>query len=112
MGRTTLTAKAAKELGGIVIANIHSEARQITKVHGVIAKSMEMNLEGYAGPFLFDHHAIEQLLLKAANKIESLERKNERMIAKVQNLLSELNEDDESPRLQSPDPDFPRSGAV
>ena len=111
MGRTTLSARAAKEIGGIVIANSHSEARQITKSHGVLAKSYEMNLEGYSGPFILDHHTVETLLRKAANKIESLEAKNERMVKKVMSLLAALQEDDEIMVKKEVDDSF-KSGAV
>jgi hypothetical protein len=112
-GRSTMTARAAKELDGIVIANTHSEARQIAKTHGVAAKSYEMNLDGFMGPFFFDHHAIETLLTKAANKIEALERRNRTIISKLEDVLRELKEDDDSTeKADAPDPEYPRSGAV
>lgn len=112
-GRTTMNARAAKELDGIVLANSHSEARYIAKQHGVVAKSIEMNLEGFAGPFFFDHHTVETLLTKAANKIEALERRNRTIIAKLEGVLKDLKEDDEVEEETKPEPDdYPRSGAV
>lgn len=75
MGRTTMIAKAAEATGGMVLARTHDQAKWIEREFGVPARSIEMNLEGFSGPFFFDHHAIEGLLLNAANKIEELEKK-------------------------------------
>lgn len=74
LGRTTLIAKAAKELGGMVIAHNHAHAQQIERQHGVPARSMDINLFGFNGPFFFDHYAIEKILLRAAHKIHDLEQ--------------------------------------
>lgn len=71
-GRTTLTARAAKEINATVIARNMQSIKYIES-HGVVAKSMETNLEGLIGPFLFDHSAVEGLLEMAANKIQALE---------------------------------------
>ena len=72
-GKTTMIARAAKETGGTVLAANFEEARYIEKTFDVPARSVEINLEGFSGPFYFDNHAIEVLLLKAARKIEVLE---------------------------------------
>ena len=87
IGRTTYNAKLAKENGGIVVAANFAQARYIEKSHGVPAKSMEVNLEGYTGPFFPDHNAVDTLLLKAADKIEQLEKENKELQLKLENLL-------------------------
>lgn len=74
IGRTTYNAKLAKENGGVVIAATFDQAKYIERTHGVATKSMEMNLEGYSGPFFVDHNAMDILLRKAADKIEKLEK--------------------------------------
>lgn len=89
-GRTTLTARAAKEVGGIVLARTHDEAKFIERTHNVTARSMEINLDGYSGPFFIDHHAVESLLVSAATKIENLEWFEKQ----VPSLLAEITEKD------------------
>lgn len=73
VGRTTYNARIARENGGMVLAASFDEAKHIERQHGVTARSVEQNLDGYTGPFFLDHHAAEILLLKAANKIDELE---------------------------------------
>lgn len=73
IGRTTYNARIARENGGMVLAASFDEAKYIQKQHGVEARSVEQNLDGYSGPFFLDHHAAEVLLLKASNKIDALE---------------------------------------
>lgn len=75
-GRTTLVARAAKELDGIVIAHNHDDAKRIERQYGVTARSMDMNLFGFNGPFFIDHHAVERLFVRAAEKIQDLENEN------------------------------------
>lgn len=71
LGRTTAIAKAAKENGGIVIGHNFDFVKYIERTHKVPAKSIEMNLEGFHGPFFLDHHAVNTMFLKAADKIDS-----------------------------------------
>lgn len=75
MGRTTMIAKAAEATGGMVIARNLEQAKEIEREFKVPARSMDINLEGFLGPFFLDHRATEILLLKAADKIDELERK-------------------------------------
>lgn len=90
MGQTTMIAKAAQATGGMVLARTHDHAKQIERTHGVTSRSMEVNLEGYSGPFFLDHYATSGLLLSAARKIEELEKKIEK--------LENPDQDDENPR--------------
>jgi hypothetical protein len=83
MGRTTMIAKAAEATGGIVIARTHDQAKWIERTYKVPARSMELNLDGFSGPFFLDHHATEALLLKAANKIEEVEKERDALQAKL-----------------------------
>jgi hypothetical protein len=73
VGRSTYNAKLAKENGGMVLAADHQHAKLIERNFGVPARSIEVNLHGYSGPFFIDHFAIDKLLLSAARKIETLE---------------------------------------
>ena len=75
-GRTTLLAKATKELNGLLIAENFGMATFLQRKYGVASRAMELNLDGYSGPIFFDHHAIESILRKAANKISELELEN------------------------------------
>ena len=72
-GRTAATCRAAIDIGGIVIAASFEHAKYLTKEFGVIAKSMDINMDGFSGPFLFDHFAVEQLLERAAQKIKDVD---------------------------------------
>jgi len=74
-GRTTMIAKAAEATGGMVITRSLDEAKRIEREFKVPARSMEINLEGFSGPFFLDHRATEILLLRAADKIDELEKK-------------------------------------
>lgn len=76
-GKTTLIARAAKELDGIVLSANFREAKRIEHAHQVTSKSYETNLSGLNGPFFIDHDALSQLLEKAALKIEALEKEIE-----------------------------------
>ena len=78
-GRTTMVARLVKECNGIMLAHNHDYARDLQRKFGVVSKSIDLNLEGFSGPFFFDHFAIETLLLRAANKIEELEGQIEQL---------------------------------
>lgn len=86
-GRSTMFAKVAEETGGIVITHNHEHAKYIEKNFKVPARSMEINLEGFSGPFILDHHATEVMFLKAANKIESLENE----VKALRNILKQIS---------------------
>ena len=77
-GRTARACRDAIEMQGILIAANLAQVKLLEKMAPcVVAKSMEVNLDGYSGPFVFDHFAVETLLMKAANKIAALEKENE-----------------------------------
>jgi hypothetical protein len=65
---------AAKNNGGLFISTSIEEAKKVERHFGFPVRSYDVNLEGYAGPFYFDPEAIEDILTKAANKIELLEQ--------------------------------------
>jgi hypothetical protein len=94
LGRTTMLMKAAKELDAIVLAASLDHADLLKREHGVVAKSMEVNLEGFSGPFIFDHFAIETILIKAANKIEELEKEVARLNHAIEEIMCGPNADD------------------
>lgn len=85
-GKTTLLAKVAKELGGMILGANHTHARLLSRTFGVPAKSVDLNLEGFSGPFIFDHFALESLFERAADKIEALEKENEELKKQLQKL--------------------------
>ena len=74
VGKSTLVAKACKDLDGILLCADSHQANQMKHQHGVNTASVQVNLQGYTGPFFIDHYAVEQLLYSAARKIEDLER--------------------------------------
>lgn len=76
LGKTTMLAKMTKEMGGIFLTHTTQQATEMKRQFGVDARSMEVNLHGLMGPFIFDHYAIEVLLMKAHNKIQSVEEEN------------------------------------
>ena len=90
-GKTTTLAKATKELGGVMLTHTHKQALDIKHKFGVEARSMEVNLDGLMGPFIFDHYAIESLLENAANKIEALEKENAELKIKNEELTQEIS---------------------
>lgn len=73
LGRTEGLCVVAKHVNGVVVTSSHEHATALQRKYGVTARSYDMNLEGFHGPFFFDHGALEEILKKAANKIESLE---------------------------------------
>jgi len=77
LGKTTAIVNAAKQLDGLVLGATHDHALRIKRKHGIKARSIELDLDGFCGPFFIDHYALENLLYKAANKIESLEKQLE-----------------------------------
>lgn len=85
VGRSTYNAKLTKENGGVVLAHNHDHAKFIERTFGVTARSVEMNLHGFSGPFFIDHFAVDKLLISAARKIESLEQENEKLKKKIEN---------------------------
>lgn len=91
-GKTTSLAKITKELGGILLTANIEEAKRIGRAHNVPTKSIDVNLESVSGPFIMDHYALESLLLRTANKIESLE-----------NTIEELEKQNEELKRQTKD---------
>jgi hypothetical protein len=89
-GRTTLVAKLVKETDGVMLAHNHDYARDLQRKFGVTAKSIDLNLEGFNGPFFFDHFAIETLLFRAANKIEEVEKENAELKKMIENAKKAL----------------------
>lgn len=80
-GRTTRLIEMAMSIGGIFITHNQDAADFAQRKHkGLVARSIETNLEGYSGPFVFDHFAVENMFSKAAQKIDNLEQllENER----------------------------------
>lgn len=90
-GKTTLVAKACKELQGVLIAASKEEAKDFERKFNVVSKSYDVNLEGLEGPFLFDHHAIEKILEKAYNKIDFLEQEIKTKEERIANLESYID---------------------
>ena len=84
-GTTTMLAKVCNELQGTMIGANHEHARELQHTHKVVAKSYDVNLSGHSGPFIFDHFAIEQIFLRAADKIASLEDEIEQLNKKLAN---------------------------
>lgn len=78
-GKTTVMAKATKELGGILLCANFDDAKRIKHAHNVETKSYETNLDGINGPFFIDNYAISLLLESAVRKIDSLEKELEKL---------------------------------
>lgn len=78
-GRTSAICRIAKEIYGIVLAADFKQAKMLERQFGVTAKSIDINLDGYSGPFIMDHYAVERMFIRAADKIEELERENAAM---------------------------------
>lgn len=71
-GKTTLLTKVAKELNAVFIVHNNDDVRRLSQP-SLTVKSMDMNMEGFFGPFIMDHHAVSRMFNRAADKIESLE---------------------------------------
>lgn len=78
-GKTTLLCKVAKELDAVVIAANFDHVNHLQRTHKVVAKSIDTNMQGLKGPFLFDHFAIETLLFRAANHIDKVEKERDEL---------------------------------
>lgn len=76
-GKTTMLVKAAKELDAVFIVASNNEVTYLQRKFQVAAKNMDTNMDGMAGPFLIDNHAVSRMFERAADKIEDLEKQNE-----------------------------------
>lgn len=84
-GRTTRLIALAKDIGAVFITHNMDAAKRAERTNqGLVARSMETNLEGYAGPFVMDHFAVETMFIKAANKIELVEAARDAALAQNQ----------------------------
>jgi hypothetical protein len=59
-GRTTALAAAAKSIGATLVCNDFYSSKWIAKEHGVKTISRQELSGGSTGPFIWDHHALEQ----------------------------------------------------
>lgn len=73
VGKSTLVARACKDLDGVLLCANNEQATLLKHQHGVNTRSVQTNLQGIMGPFFIDHYATEQLLNSGARKIEELE---------------------------------------
>jgi hypothetical protein len=89
-GKTQALVGAAKELGAIFLTATHKEAKFIQNKYKIDARSVEINLEGFVGPFIFDHRAVEYILERAYVKINSLEKENENLKNEQEELVKRL----------------------
>lgn len=87
LGKTTLLAKAAKELGGVFVCHNKVQARQVSKEHQVRTMTLDDEPRGLQGPVIFDHYALEFMLFKAGSTIEDLERANSLLTEKYHDSL-------------------------
>lgn len=95
-GKTTMLAKAAKETNGILLAHDFDYAKKLERQFGIVAKSVELNLEGFFGPFFIDNHANAKMFHSAANKIEKLEMR----LQKAEGLLERVALDPDSSTIK------------
>lgn len=94
-GRTLRLMKADKDIGAIFITHNHESALNAQRTDkGLIARSMETNLEGYSGPFIIDHFAVESMFVKAANKIEELEEEKADLINTMREYLENAKQNE------------------
>ena len=89
-GKTTVMAKACKDLDGVYLCATVPEANKIEREFSVSTASIDTNLEGYRGPFFIDHHAAANLMFRAANKIAELEKRIKALETENQNLVWDL----------------------
>jgi hypothetical protein len=89
-GKTTLLCRAAKELDAVVLAATFDQVNHLQRNHGVVAKSIDTNLQGLNGPFFIDHYATSKLLIRAADHIETLEKSNEKLQQEIEELRISL----------------------
>lgn len=75
IGKTTHTARTAKELGAIVLCANKAQADQVSQQHQVATLSTQNpeRIKGFKGPFVADHFAIESILYRSAGALEQAE---------------------------------------
>lgn len=91
LGKTTEICKIAKDNGGIVVAASTDHAFQLQREHGVISKSCDVNMQGYSGPFFFDHYAVERMFVRAADKIGEQDKELEKLRAELEERIVEIH---------------------
>lgn len=82
-GKTTLLARIASELQAVFLTADIESAKEIKRKFKLSTRSIDTNLDGVSGPFIFDHYAVERLLERAADKIEQLEKENQALKSKL-----------------------------
>lgn len=77
VGKSYELAEVCKRKDWKLICLTQSHAKAISKTHGIEAVCMDINFNGYSGPFLLDHAAAEQLLDDATREIAQLKKDND-----------------------------------
>lgn len=90
LGKTTLIAKACKDLDGVLLGANVEHAKHLERQYQLKCKSIKTNLQGIRGPFFIDHYATEELLYSAVRKIEELERENKELKTRKDSLEFEI----------------------
>jgi len=95
-GKTTMLAKVVKDTQGILLTDSTEEASRLQRTHGITAKSIDINLDGFSGPFFLDSHAAYKLLTRAVSKIETLEKELEQYKMQQVMVISSKENGDEN----------------
>lgn len=82
-GKTTLLAKAAKEIDAVLLVYKPDEATHIQRHHNIVSKTVDINLTDLAGPFLIDNHAVSRMFIRAADQIDTLETEVKRLTEEI-----------------------------
>lgn len=72
IGKTTVMVEAAKKIGAIYICATMKQAKEIAREHGIMTASMESELRGTKGPYLWDHHALMMAAIEATHDFAKL----------------------------------------
>jgi hypothetical protein len=72
-GKTTAMAKAAKEIGAILLCHNDQEAKRVAKEFGCKTKAITARLRGLDSPFLVDTHAVGQYAYEMERRVQALE---------------------------------------
>lgn len=78
-GKTYELATMCKRQDWTLICQTQGYAKEVEKEYGCKTLSRGHNLMGQTGPFVYDHHAMSQILYQGAWRVNALEHENNKL---------------------------------
>jgi hypothetical protein len=86
--RTTALANAARNIGATLVGASIEQAHMLQARHGVPAISVDRNVRGTRGPYIFDHYTVERLILDYESELDRVRRELEKAQDKLRQIAA------------------------